>query len=650
MVQLLPGDDAFTENATHYGQRLAGYLRLRPWTSDAATGYAIPTAVGHLHAGYFNILGGALSAASATPAAFTSAASGASTGHLCSALWRPYYAARCKATLALSCAVTIGTYADTFRYAGVTVRNTGGTYDDTAGVEALSADSGYWFVLAQDAGAGGAKWLLLRVNTGTITVLAQSAAFTLSANQASKLLVMDLQVADASGNVSLTATYQFQGSATPVGGFTTTNPFGGAIIDSSGSKLTAAGRCGFGMSRERVQTGPTIRSATVASYFQIYDSDSTAYVLVDEWQRVALAGCTAVSGELNGKNGRMLSSMWGDDVAGTNTLKAKRDAGNNRIALDTAGFYGMWSQRPASHQATQHRTVTLNFVTSANQRYAGILLRGTNLHDVLSRACYHAQLLRTGAGAWECRIYDERIGYTALAVKTGLSLSDATDIDLEFEIENSGGVDDLTGEVHMVVRIDGVVVSGWSGAPAGVVIQSSGLVIDQRSARILTGFMEGLEATLTTSTEKLYLDAWLEPTSVFDESDENAQDSIAVSDELDGITGTLVLPIDWNVNLRKRARRARHVMCSRHVGRIALDRTMRRRWRVRSKTATPSEKATLLAFFDGHRGVEVPFYWAEPRRAETVPVAFIDKRLADTLRAPNVVDFSFELEERLSPS
>lgn len=647
MTQFLPVDDSLAEGATHYGQKLAGYMRLRPWTSDAATGYSIPTAVGHLHSGYFNLSAGTSTPGrTSTPAAFTS--SGSSTGQLVSVLWRPYEAQRCTATLACWLYITTGVYNDTFRYAGVTVRNQGGSYDDTAGLEAISSTSGYWFMLVNDASAGGAKWLLLRVNSGTITVLAQ-VAHTLTTGQIGKTLILNLGVADSGGNVVLTPTYLFQGSGTSVGGAIPTNPFGAPITDSSGSKLTAAGRCGFGLSRERVQSSPAVtRSAHVAAYFQVVDTDSGAAVLVDEWQRAALTGCTQVSGELNGKNGRMLASLWGADVAGTSSLKLKRDPGNDRVMADSVGIYGAWSQRPATDTSAQHRKVVARWDASSNQRSVGIQLRGTNLHDATNRACYNAEIRRTGAGDWEARIYDERLGYTTLAVATGLGalgLADATDIPLEFQIENANGIDTHTGEVHLIVRANDIVVDTWTSAPAGVEIQPSGLVIDRRSARILTGSMQGLEVALQTSTEKVYLSDWEQVSSLVVTPTESAQESIAVSTELDGVTGTLTLPRGWSVSITKRARRARQVFASRHVGRVATDTRRRRSWTVQAHPSTQTERSDLATFYDAHRGVHVPFNWTTPD-GEAVVAAFVDPRLAVTLRAPIVREFQFEIEER----
>jgi len=647
MAQLLPKNDSLAEGATHYGQKLAGYIRLRPWTSDASTGYAIPTQVGHLHSGYFNLPAGTgVPGRTSTPAAFT--ASGSSTGQLCAALWRPYEALRCTATLACWLYITTGVYNDTFRYAGVTVRNQGGSYDDTAGVEAISSSSGYWFLLVNDAGAGGAKWLLLRVNSGTVTVLAQ-AAHTLTSGQVGKTLILNLQVAGSSGNVVLTPTYDFQGAASPIGGSSPTNPFGGAITDSSGSKLTSAGRCGFGLSRERVQSSPSVtRSAHVADYFQIEDTDSGAAVLVDEWQRAALTGCTAVSGELNGKNGRMLSSLWGADVAGTSALKLKRDAGNDRVEADAAGIFGAWSQRPADDIAAQHRKVIARWATSSNQRSVGIQLRGTNLHDPTNRACYNAEIRRTAAGAWEARIYDQRLGYTSLAVATGLGslgLDIDLDLPLEFQVENANGVDSYSGEVHLIVRANDVVIDNWTSAPSGVEIQSSGLVIDRRSARILTGPMEGLEIALLTSTDRVYLSEWEQVSSLVTTPGESAQASIAVSTETDGATGTLTLPRGWSISITKRARRARHVFASRHVGRVAMDTSRRRTWTVHASPCSQLERADLATFYDSHKGVEVPFNWTTPD-GEAVIAAFVDPRLAVTLRAPIVRELEFDLEER----
>lgn len=652
MTQLLPVDDLFTENATHYGQKLAGYMRLRPWTVDGGTGFIIPTAVGQLHSGYFGLLSGSPQQLSVnqSPAAFTTAGGTSTAGDLCACLWRPYYSLRHTSSLTFTTIVTTGIYADTFRYAGVTVRNTGGTYDDTDGIESVTSGSGYWFLLA--AVGGNAKWLLVRVNAGTVTLLASSAFFALTVGAAGKLRTMNLTVTDSGSTTVLTATYESANDAVGINGTRgATNPFGAAVVDSSGSRLSAAGRAGFGMSHERVQASPTIRSATLAHAFQITDTDTGAAVLRDEFQRAVLLGCALTTGELNGKNGRNLLSMWGNDTAAGNFYRTKRDAGNNRLLIDhaTAAITEMWSQRAASHSATQRRNIRCNFGVGATTRYVGIRLRGTNFWDTLTRKSYQATLAFNSGGTWDLIVYWHTTNYFIAATKTGLTgLAVDTDIKLDFDIANAGGADAFTGEPNLIVRVNDVAVTGWTGLLSGFEALANGTLIDHRSTRILTGLEQCIEVRTPASTHPVRVDTWTDVPAAAVDFGESTHLSIAVSSEVTGKTGTLSLSHSRVIKKEKRIRAVRHPFDSRHVGRLLMDTRERRVWTVRSRAASVAENVAFLAFVDSHKAAEIPFTWVTDE-GESVAAAFVKDRFKTPLKGPGVHEFEFELEERFAP-
>ncbi len=339
-MSIFPSDDTFAEGANHYGERLGSYLRHRPWVSggDTATPYAITNTVADLHDGY---------STSSRLASFRSQSASGSSAPLGAVLWRQVYALDTKVALSFRAQSIAGATSDDFRWVGVCSRVSGGAYTDTAGQQSIRDTSGYWFMLCHTPGISGAdtRWEFLRVNAGVITILKEVSGASADAALAAAMSgfhEIELMVDDVSGNPVLTAYYD------------------GTLIDSatdsSGSKITTAGRCGFGMVRDRQISA--VKIATIASYFRVTDLSIGQVVLADRFDRVN-KDCNPSVTDGNSVSGRVLMSMWTLDIHGvdawTQGSTQKRDPGLNRIQAEDGIFN--FSQIPASDQYTQARSI-----------------------------------------------------------------------------------------------------------------------------------------------------------------------------------------------------------------------------------------------------------------------------------------------------
>jgi len=307
---------------------------------DSVTGYAIGNTLVDMHEGY---------STSSKVAALASQTDSGATDNMGAMLWRQVYATDATAALSFNMVSVAGVAtAAHFRWVGVCVRANGGTYVDTTGAQSIYDTNGYWFVLANKAGAPSqdAKWLFLRVNTGTLTLLKSVGGASPTAAVAA----------------SLTGAHEIAISVTDVGGDPlVTGYYDGAIIstaaDSSGSKITAAGRCGFGMVRDRDVSG--VKVGTVATYFQVTNDDAGEKQLEDDWRRVNITANPAIT-DGNSVTGWSLMSMWTLDIHGPDGFVSGstqyRDAGLDRVDAQ-GGEYSM-SQIAASSAHTQDRSIT----------------------------------------------------------------------------------------------------------------------------------------------------------------------------------------------------------------------------------------------------------------------------------------------------
>lgn len=339
-VGVFPSDDTFEEFSTHYGQRLASYLRHRPWVTatDTQTDYAIGNGVGDLHNGY---------SSSSQLAAFKCQGNTGTNDNMGAVLWRQEFLTNVTVAVSIKAMSTGGgsITLDHFRWAGVCGRVSVGSYTDTTGQQSIRDTTGYWFILAHKAGVTGvdSKFLMLRVNSGTITVLDTKNATAEATACISGFHKIALAITTTGGNAVLTGYFD--------------DVVITSVTDSSGSKITTAGRCGFGMVRERTVSG--VKIATVASLFSIVNDSTGSKVLEDDFTRENI-GCNPSVTDDNGTTGKVLMSMWSLDIHGpagwVSGSSQFRDAGLDRIRAEDGDY--SFSQIPASNAYTQNRLIT----------------------------------------------------------------------------------------------------------------------------------------------------------------------------------------------------------------------------------------------------------------------------------------------------
>jgi hypothetical protein len=335
-VGVFPSDDTFEEFSTPYGTYLASYMRHRPWVTagDTATDYAIGNCVGDLHDGY---------SGASQLASFKGQGLVTTADNMGAVLWRQEFPTDIGVYLGFRLLPVSGTPTiDHFRWVGVCARASGGSYTETTGAQSIRDTTCYWAILAHKAGVAGqdSKWLILRVNSGTITQLATKPATSEVTAALTSVHEMGLDVTDLAGDPVLTIYYDGVGVLTHT--------------DTSGSKITTAGRCGFGMVRDRQVSGVNV--ATVASYFQILDP-ILGKLLEDDFTRENI-DCNPSVTDGNVVTGQVLMSMWTLDIHGPSAWTGGgtqvRDSGLNRVRADD-GVYEM-SQIPATDRYTQTRT------------------------------------------------------------------------------------------------------------------------------------------------------------------------------------------------------------------------------------------------------------------------------------------------------
>lgn len=648
MTQIVPLSDTFTEEATHLGDVHSGYARLIAWTTDASSGDSNVCAAGNLHNGYFQSNGVVPAGTSGRFAVAQHASAGVSD--LLSFVWRPYYAVRAKARLAIRWRRISGavTSAD-FRRAAVGVRlQSHSTYVNTAGSESVSGGDGYWLVARNVATQPGAKFYLLRVNAGVVTKLTESTVVDIADWRLWKGMWISLLISNSGGNPVL----RCRRSPTPlesVDGTSEVDCFtAGDYTDTSGSKITAAGRCGFALAR------PPVGSAVVADWFEITDPNTSELVLRDEWIRANYLVGALTSADANGKVGRNLQPTFSGDVGGLGISRIARDSGANRAKNDATntGVSGAWAYR-ASHEAVQRRSIKITGTTPGGRTDTLQLdVRGKDLHTptgVTARG-YELEIECVGTGP----VFTARLIYFALGFRTTLAtkvlaITVGTHT-FDLAVENVGGATPFDGIPYLTVRVDTVAVTSWTlPGVAGIAQTSAGSVTDSRSAAILRGWEQAFRHVVGgTVANSVFLDDWTD-SATLPETPEPDRPNAAVSDELDGLTDTLDVPLSWPVEVVYTPRAIRHEYDSDHAQTIATASRDRRIWRVQAKATNRTDRDELLAFYVAHKGGEIPFSWVID--GETVSVVFLTTDLADKLRdrgsGGGIYSYEFELGERL---
>lgn len=643
---IIPQTDSFTEEATHLGDVHSGYARLIAWTTDTASGDSNVCAAGHLHNGYFQG-GGTL--AIGTTGRFAAAKGLASVGQsdLMSFVWRPFYSVRAKARLAIRWKRISGaaTVAD-FRRAAVGVRlQNHGAYSNTAGAETVTGGDGYWLVARNVGTQPGAMFYLLRVNAGVTSLLATSTAVDVSEWALPRGMWFYVTISNVSGNPQIRCR-RGPTSVESVGGTLEVDIFsGGDVTDTSGSKITTAGRCGFALSR------PILGSVPLADWFEVTDPNTGEVVLRDEWLRANYLVGALTAPDANSVTGRNLQPSFAGSVGGSASTRIARDSGNNRVKNDsTSASINAAQSFRASHEAIQRRSADVRFNFSAG--VTGLFqidLRGAGLHDPTASAarCYRLEISGHDALGIGVKVYVVTAGVAVLlATKAPDGLNYAADHVWDFAVSNVGGATPLDGVPHLVVRKDSVQLATWTMASvAGVSSGSDGTIIDTRSAAILSGWEQAWRFSLSPGeANAVYVDDWLD-SAVLATDPDNDIPSATVSTEITGLSGTLSAAHSWKMDVTYRRPALRHEYESDHAQAFAIGSRTRRVWSVEMPAATQAEVDALDAFWQTH-GAAIPFNWTV--EGEAVYGVFVkDSKEVRRLWA-GAFSYAFEVEERFA--
>ena len=642
MTQVYPQTLDFADTATPVDGYHCGYQRILPWgaSAEGGSGDSIVSSVGDLSSAY-SVSPGSPKRASV----MNLGVAGTGMSHF---VWAKEYLANSEARIGLVWTPSPWLFTDGFRYAMVGVRISGQSINDaTPGSERLENGDGYWFVLRNTASASTAKWMLLRVNAGVVTKLTESALFDISTLLLQRGQVMSLKVTTSGGNAVLTCS---QAYSTARGEPEFVNVFGADYTDSSGSKLTAAGRCGLGC------TLPPSGGAPLLTSFQIRNADTTAVLFTDEWDRANYSVGSATAADLNTSGGRNLLPYFGGSIGSYSGLNRRLalDAGNNRARNNPTTGLG-WDcpmSIAATHPAIQRRWGRVTFSTTAGfSDIWSIELRGSGLNGITGplNAAYRAEIKCVDGTTFTTTLAYYGAGLrTELATASLSGLSTGTPVKFEFETVNTGGATSLVGTPNLVVRVDDVVVTNWASAGVlGVSIMASGAVQDARSVAIRTGNEQGhryLRIGLTVGT--LLLDDWTDaatlPSPGF-----NDLATASVATETAGVTGTLLIPIDWKVEEVRRYPSLSHPYENDFSQTFPIGSRVRRGWKIEIPNSIEADADTLLAFYDSHGGVDVPFYWVTPD-GDTAIVKFLTEDLGKRMIDAGVYKSEFELEERFA--
>jgi len=636
MSDIVPTTNLFTEEATHLGDIHSGYARIIPWTTDAASGDTNVCAAGNLHNGYFRDVDGDRAAATQHASAGES--------DLIAFVWRAHYAIRAKARLAFHWRRVSGAATPVdFRRAAVGVRlQSHATYVNTAGSESVSGGDGYWLVARNVATQPGAKFYLLRVNGGVTTKLAETTVVDVSAWSLREGLWMYVLVSNSGGNPVLICR-RAPTSRESVEGLAEVDIFGANITDSSGSKITTAGRCGFALAR------PKVGSATLATSFEVTDVNTATVVLRDEWIRANYRIGAISAADANGVVGNWLMPYFAGDVGGYGVSRIARDSGANRMKNNGTNttIDGACAIR-ASHESTQGRS--LSIAHPAGGSYVDVVqieVRGKNLHAPTgtNADCYRLDLeFQPSNVTVLMRLYAVRGGVGTLFALRTLTNDTSAKV-YELSVVNTGGVTAYDGTPIITVKRDGAIVASWTNQfVPGVTLLSDNTFRDARSAAILTGWEQAWRMTASSgTTNRMFFDSWTDTTTpgTLDHDVPGA----AVSTEVDGLSGTLVSPHSWYIEERARFPAGRHDYESDHAQTFAIGSRVRRVWSVEMPAATLSEVDALNAFWLT-RGSSIPFDWTV--EGEAVKGVFVKDSNSVVLIGPGVYRFSFEVEERFA--
>jgi len=209
-----------------------------------------------------------------------------------------------------------------------------------------------------------------------------------------------------------------------------------------------------------------------------------------------------------------------------------------------------------------------------------------------------------------------------------------------------------TGNPEIKVYVDGiqVVLMLASSAPNGWEVDSAGTVTDGSTNQITSGPDEGFVLSATDPTGGDILVDEFNPAGPGSGGPgtggtlEQDMLSVAVSAQSDGATGTLSVPADWPVTEEVEWGQIEHRFETDRSYKAVLGGEARYTWEIVARAQDVAEMATLRAFFNSHRGTEIPFTWTPPGKS-AITVHFAEPSLFSGLAGPGVATYKFVLEK-----
>lgn len=673
--QVLPKDDDFAAGSPAYGGRLCLYLGCRAATVGPTGQSQRGFEIGELHSGYQTI---DPQGVQSTPAAFTGNAETQGTElRTRGVVFRRPFQADVKVSQVSVLKIVAG-IPDFTNVAprGVLARVQAGSIaaDNSVGVR-LENVSAYMASFYPRGTGFGSTLSLDRLNAGVFTNLAKLDLDDPTSRLLNYLLpaTISLDCRASGADVALIATFSGQGAGTTTLTFT----------DTSGSKLTAAGRAGFLAGRDRTNSTESVKVVDLVSSFTV-EEIGVGVTLVDLFQRYQLGGFALSQVDQFGVQGRRLEGWGFWDNYSNSVVFAKRDTAADRVkwtglGTDVNVLRGIWSTRAATDLRSQRRSMVcqISAQPSVGQFGVGVGLRGSQpiptdanpqgSPGFPSATCYYCACLVAAGGTTTPTFL---VYWISNGVSVGLAaFADAgsthwpgyaSDFTLDFEVYNRND-GTLNGPTQIKLRVKKgagaltqvVLVAPDGGLPPGVTIDASGTVQDASVVRISSGSGEApLVYNSLGATVFATLDTWKEEALTGTTLPDRDQASVAVQGE-----GTAATSIDGLIAPEfpheiEHAYHTREIeMDSGHVQRVAVFQDAlgagirRRRWRFARGGLPVSELTPILDFWRARKGSEEAFTYTPLEGGAAAKVHFVDGSLDYALEVYGAWRLAFELEE-----
>lgn len=568
---------------------------------------------------------------------------------------------------------------DLVKHGWIGARIAGGAYSSvTHNLRDNGTSTGYFFGFRYEP-ALGASWYLLRQNGTTVTVLASrvftGAHKTLDEFEPRRFVELKLLCETVAGNVHLVGSYR-----STVAGVFQSEAIVFDITDSSGSKITTAGRVGFALpGRAQAAATPAFEGVVLIDSLEV-DVDGVQ-IVNDLWERAwpdaralfPTAGPFALCSQL-WRGVRVESGWTGDFSSSAGWLKsfARCTFAADKVcvspaigAVATGTVAGGWfvAQRPAESSTEQRRRLRARFSTKRYDGGVGVnpsAPRRVGIGLRISSTALPSPTMTPNAGYMACLVLDDNAatsrvevyrfsttGAVLLARKDPFAVTADVDYDVDFEAVNAADGASLT----LLMRVDGVQVV-LDAVHGSITVNGAGTIKDSSPERVMSGRTQAIFAStvLSTSTGKTFvLGPWSRIAPPPPPPNEFDDESIVLHAEDWDFTGqTLTLPLSWPVEETPLDLAHRNPVESGHLQVCPQHSRGRRIFSVGVRGLTDAQRDDLFEFWSDHDGCVKAFEWTPQSETTALRVHFSDPKLGGKLVDRGVSNFDFTIEELVS--